>query len=155
MLSKNLCKSVAAGAIVLGLGFSLAYAAADDQIKARQAEMKGNGKAIGALVAIMKGEAPYDAAVVKASLDAMAAGDAAAAEAKAWDASSMEGATVETWAKPEIWAAGSDIGAKYQAWVDARAALAATTDEAGFKAAFPALGASCGGCHESFRRPKG
>ena len=155
MLSKNLCKSIAAGAIVLGLGFSLAYAAADDQIKARQAEMKGNGKAIGALVAIMKGDAPYDAAVVKASLDAMAAGDAAAAEAKAWDASSMEGATVETWAKPEIWAEGSNIGEKYQAWVDARAALAATTDEAGFKAAFPALGASCGGCHESFRRPKG
>ena len=140
MLSKNLCKSIAAGAIVLGLGFSLAYAAADDQIKARQAEMKANGKAMGALVAIMKGEAPYDAAVVKASLDAMAAADAAAAEAKAWDASSMEGATVETWAKPEIWAEGSDIGAKYQAWVDARAALAATTDEASFKAAFPALG---------------
>lgn len=155
MLSKNLCKSIAAGAIVLGLGFSLAYAAADDQIKARQAEMKGNGKAIGALVAIMKGDAPYDAAIVKASLDAMTAGDAAAGEAKAWDASSMEGATVETWAKPEIWAEGSDIGVKYQAWVDARAALAATTDEAGFKAAFPALGAACGGCHEKFRRPKG
>ncbi len=155
MLSKNLCKSITAGAIVLGLGFSIAYAAADDQIKARQAEMKANGKAIGALVAIMKGDTPYDAAIVKASLDAMAAGEAAAAEAKAWDASSMEGATVETWAKPEIWAEGSDIGAKYQAWVDARAALAATTDEAGFKAAFPALGASCGGCHESFRRPKG
>jgi cytochrome c556 len=139
MFSKHLFKPITAGAIVLGLGFSLAYAAADDQIKARQAEMKANGKAMGALAAIMKGEAPYDAAVVKASLDAMAAADAAAAEAKAWDASSMEGATVETWAKPEIWAEGSDIGAKYQAWVDARAALAATTDEAGFSAAFPAL----------------
>ena len=155
MLSKKLLKSLTAGALVLGLGVTLAYAAADDQIKARQAEMKGNGKAIGALVAIMKGEAPYDAAVVKASLDAMAAGDAAAGAANAWDASSVDGATVETWAKPEIWAEGSDIGAKYQAWVDARTALAATTDEAGFKAAFPALGASCGGCHESFRRPKG
>ena len=155
MLSRHLFKSIAAGTIVLGLGFSLAYAAADDQIKALQAEMKANGKAMGALVAIMKGEAPYDAATVKASLDAMAAADAAAGEAKAWDASSMEGATVETWAKPEIWAEGSDIGAKYQAWVDARAALAATTDEAGFKAAFPALGQACQSCHESFRRPKG
>ena len=155
MLPKKLLKSITAGAIVLGLGFSLAYAAADDQIKARQAEMKGNGKAIAALVAIMKGEAPYDAAVVKASIDAMAAGDAAAAEAKAWDASSMEGATIETWAKPEIWAEGSDIGAKYQAWVDARTAVAATTDEASFKAAFPALGKACADCHEKFRRPKG
>ena len=155
MLSKKLFKSATVGAIVFGLGISLAYAAADDQIKARQAEMKGNGKAMGALVAIMKGEAPYDAAVVKASLDAMAAGDAAAGAANAWDASSMEGATIETWAKPEIWAEGSDVGAKYQAWVDARTALAATTDEAGFKAVFPALGAACQGCHEKFRRPKG
>ncbi len=155
MLSSRLFKSITAGALVIGLGVTLAFAAADDQIKARQAEMKGNGKAIGALVAIMKGEAPYDAAVVKASLDAMAAGDAAAGEAKAWDASSMEGATIETWAKPEIWAEGSQIGAKYQAWVDARTALAATTDEAGFKAAFPALGAACQGCHEMYRKPKG
>ena len=155
MLSKKFFKSITTGAIVLGLGFSLAYAAADDQIKARQAEMKGNGKAIGALVAIMKGEAPYDAAVVKSSLDAMAAGDAAASAAHAWDASSMEGATIETWAKPDIWAEGSDIGEKYQAWVDARNALAATTDEASFKAAFPALGEACQSCHEKFRRPKG
>jgi cytochrome c556 len=155
MLSKNLIKSIAAGAIVLGLGFSLAYAAADDQIKARQAAMKANGKAMGALVAIMKGEAPFEAAAVKASLDAMSAADAAAGEVKAWDASSMEGATVETWAKPEIWAEGSDFGAKYKALVDAKAGLAAATDEAGFKAAFPALGAACQSCHESFRRPKG
>lgn len=154
MLARELFKSAAIGAIVLALGIGLAHAAADDQIKARQAEMKGNGKAMGALVAIMKGEAPYDAAVVKASLDAMAAGDAAAGAANAWDASSMEGATIETWAKPEIWAEGSDIGAKYQAWLDARNALAATSDEAGFKAAFPALGAACKGCHEKFRRPK-
>jgi cytochrome c556 len=33
-------------------------------------------------------------------------------------------------------------------------ALKATTDEAGFKAAFPAVGAGCQGCHEKFRRPK-
>ena len=155
MHSKKLFKSISAFAIILGLGFSLAYAAADDQIKARQAQMKANGKAVGALVAIMKGEAPYDAAAVKASLDAIAAAEAAATEAKAWDASSMEGATVETWAKPEIWAEGSDFKKEYQAWVDARAALAATTDEAGFKAASPALGQACQSCHEKFRRPKG
>ena len=155
MLSRKLFKAISAGALVMGLGATLAFAGADDQIKARQVEMKGNAKAIGALVAIVKGEGPYDAAVVKASLDAMAAGDAAAGAANAWDASSLEGATIETWAKPEIWAEGSEIGAKYQAWVDARNALAATTDEASFKAAFPALGNACGGCHEKFRRPKG
>jgi cytochrome c556 len=44
-------------------------------------------------------------------------------------------------------AAGEKAGA-------AVVALAATTDEAGFKAAFPAVGEGCKGCHEKFRRPK-
>ena len=154
MTTRNFLKTITAGVLVMGLGVTLAYASADDKIKARQAEMKANGKAMGALVAIMKGEAPYDATVVKASIDAMVAGDKASGDAHAWDADSAKGETVETWAKPEIWAEGSDVGAKYQAWVDARTAVAATTDEASFKVAFPALGASCQGCHEKFRRPK-
>jgi cytochrome c556 len=154
MISNTLLKTLTAGALVLGLGVTLAFAAADDQIKARQAEMKANGKAMGVLVPMIKGEAPYDAAAVKASLDAIAVLEKAADDVKAWDASSKDGATVETWAKPEIWAEGSKFGAKYKAWVDARAALAATTDEASFKAAFAALGESCKGCHEEFRRPK-
>ncbi len=154
MQAQSFLRTVTAGVLVIGLGVTLAFASADDKIKARQAEMKNNGKAIGALVAIMKGEQPYDAAVVKASIDSMAAGDAASAKVGAWDADSAKGETVETYAKPEIWAEGSDVGTKYKAWVDARNAVAATTDEASFKAAFPVLGESCKGCHEKFRRPK-
>jgi cytochrome c556 len=154
MKTNTLLKTFTAGALVLGLGVTLAFAAADDQIKARQAEMKANGKAMGVLVPMIKGEAPYDAAVVKASLDEISALEKAADEVKAWDASSQEGATVETYAKPEIWAEGSKFGEKYKAWVDARAALAATTDEASFKTAFATLGATCKSCHEEFRRPK-
>ena len=155
MVSRNFMKSLTAGALVVGLGVTLALAATDDQIKARQAEMKANNKAAGALVAIIKGEAPYDAAVVKSSIDDMVTADKAAQAAHAWDATSQKGETLETWAKPEIWAAGRDIGVKYQALVDARTAVAATTDEASFKAAFPALGKACQSCHEEFRRPKG
>jgi cytochrome c556 len=155
MKPNTVIKTFIAGSLVLGLGVTLAYAGADDQIKARQAEMKANGKMMGVLVPMIKGEAPYDAAAVKASIDELAAAEKAANDVKAWDASSKEGATVETWAKPEIWAEGSKFEVKYKAWVDARMALAATTDEASFKAAFPALGDSCKGCHEEFRRPKG
>ncbi len=154
MPSQKLLKLMTAGALVIGLGVTLAFAGADDQIKARQAEMKANGKAMGVLVPMIKGEAPYDAAAVKASLDEITALEKVADDVKAWDVSSKEGATVETYAKPEIWAEGSKYGEKYKAWVDARAALAATTDEASFKAAFPALGNSCKGCHEEFRRAK-
>lgn len=154
MKTHTVIKTFTAGALIFGLGVTLAFAGADDQIKARQAEMKANGKAMGVLVPMIKGEALYDAAAVKASLDEITALEKVSDEIKAWDASSKDGATVETYAKPEIWAEGSKFGEKYKAWVDARAALVATTDEASFKAAFPALGASCKGCHEEFRRPK-
>ena len=61
------------------------------------------------------------------------------------------GATA-TGAKAEIW---SDAAGFTAAWKDldtAVAALSASTDEASFKAAFPALGAACKGCHEKFRQ---
>jgi cytochrome c556 len=155
MVSRNILKSLTAGALVVGLGVTLAFAAADDQIKARQAEMKANGKAMGAFVGIVKGETPYDAAVVKANIDAMLAAEKAAMDAHAWDADSQKGETVETFAKPEAWSDAKGFEAAYGALVKARDALAATTDEASFKAAFPALGEACKGCHEKYRRPKG
>ncbi len=155
MVSSKLFKSITAGALVLGLGVTLAFAAADDQIKARQAEMKANGKVAGALAAIYKGDAPFDAAVVKANIDAMLAAEAAAGAAKAWDADSQNGATIETWAKPEIWTDGKGVETAYNALVTARTAVAAATDEASFKTAFEALGGACKDCHEKYRRPKG
>jgi cytochrome c556 len=153
MRLRNLTTSVLAATVVLGLGVSLAYASADDQIKARQAEMKANGAAMKALSAIVKGEAPYSADAVKKEIDGMIAAEKAT-DPKAWAADSQKGETVETYAKPEVWSQPDDFGAKYKALLDARTALAATTDEAGFKAAFPALGAACKGCHETYRRPK-
>src|SRR4051812_10395340 len=53
----------------LGLGASLAMAG---PIEERQALMKDNGKAIGALAAIAKKEQPFDAKVVKKNAEKMA-----------------------------------------------------------------------------------
>ena len=155
MPSKKLFKSIAAGAIVLGLGFSLAYAAADDVIKARQNWMKERAKALGPMVAIMKGEAPYDAAAVKASLDAVNAPGEAVKDIELFPPDSAKGETVETFAKAEIWSDPEGFKAAAEAMEKAFSDLAATTDEAGFRAAFPAVGEACGSCHEKFRRPKG
>jgi cytochrome c556 len=153
MLSGKLLKIVTAGALVLGLGTSLAQAGPDDQIKARQTLMKARGKAMEPLVAIIKGEAPYDAAVVKASLDAMTAAWEAAKGADPFGPDSVKG-TIETWAKPEIWSDPAGSKAAGEAFGKAFAELAASTDEASFKAAFPAFGDSCKGCHDKFKRPK-
>lgn len=152
MNSSKLFKVATAGALIAGLGISLAYAAADDAIKARQECMKTNGKMMGVMVPIMKGEKPYDAAAVTAAIDATSA--ACADWSKWWGEDTKKGETVETYAKEEIWsdpdgfkAAGEAFGAKLMA-------VKATTDEAGFKAAFPELGNTCKGCHDKFRRPK-
>ncbi len=154
MVSGKLFKIAIAGALVLGLGATLAYASPDDEITARQTLMKARGKAVGPLVAIMKGEAPYDAAVVTASLDAMNAAWETAKTANPFAPDSATGDKVETWAKPEIWSDPDGFKAAGQAFGAAIADLAATTGEASFKAAFVALGNSCKGCHEKFRRPK-
>ena len=143
------------GAAVLGVGATLAYAEmnADEGIKARQAEMKQNGKSMGVFVPMFKGEKPFDAAAVKAELDAMGAAYEAAVKAGGWDPISAKG-TVETWAKPEFFTDTAGVKAAGDKFGAAWGALAAATDDASFKAAFPAFGDGCKNCHEKFRRPK-
>lgn len=140
-------------AVGVSLGATFAFAAGDDTIKARQACMKAQGGGVfGAMFPILKGEKPYDATAIKAAFDAM---DAACADwNNFWTEDSMTSTTMKTRAKPEIWTdkAGFEAagGASYQAMT----ALKATTDEASFKAALPAVGAACQGCHEKFQAPK-
>lgn len=142
-----------AGAVLIGAASPHAVAGPDESIKARQTLMKARGEALGPLVAIMKGEAPYDAAAVKSSLEAMNAAWEAAKNADPFSPESAKG-TIETWAKPEIWSDPDGFKAAGQAFGRAVAGLAASTDEASFKAAFVELGNSCKGCHDKFRRPK-
>jgi cytochrome c556 len=149
MVKQALWKSFVPAAVIIGLSATLAFAG---PIEDRQAAMKANGKAMGALVPIIKGEKPYDAAVVKENAAQLAADFQKAA------VSFPEGSDMgppETWAKPEIWSDPEGFKAAFEAAVKAVDGLAASTDEASFKAAFPAVGASCGGCHEKYRRPKG
>ena len=152
MVAGKLFKIVTAGALVMGLGVTLAYASADDAIKGRQGCMKSHGKTIGEMAAMFKGEKPYDAAAVQAGL---AADDAACADwDKFWGEDAMKGVTLETWAKPEIWSDAAGFKAAGENYYPKYLAIKATTDEASFKAAFPEYGNGCKGCHEKFRRPK-
>ena len=152
MVAGRFLKSISAGAIVLGLGITLAYASADDAIKGRQACMKAHGASMGVMVPMFKGEKPYDNAAIQAVL---AKEEAACADwSKFWGADTMKGETAETWAKPEIWSDAKGFETAGGNWYKAYTTIKATTDEAGFKATFPALGSSCQGCHEKFRRPK-
>ena len=141
------------GVVALTIGAGLAFAAlsGDDAIKARQACMKANGAMMGVMVPMIKGEKPYDAAAVQAALGGSET--ACANWNEFWPADSMTSKTLKTRALEGIWKDPKIFEEKGNADYAAFTALKATKDEAGFKAAFPALGAACGGCHEKFRAP--
>lgn len=153
----NVKRSVfAAGLMGLAVFAGAAIAADMNAIQERQACMKANGKMMGALSAIMKGEAAYDAAAVKAALEPM--GAACANWDKFWGEDTKPGSEMakatETWAKEEIWTKPDEFKKAGEAAYAASQALAATTDEAGFKAAFGGVANGCKGCHDLARRPK-
>lgn len=140
-------------AAIAGIGIAEAAGSADDAIQVRQDEMKANNKAMGALVAILKGETPYDAATVKAATDSITAATAMAEAANAWDASFQTG-SVKTRAKPEVWSDAAGFASAREKLATAVANITATTDQASFKQAFMQLGGACKGCHETYRMPE-
>jgi cytochrome c556 len=100
----------------------------------------------------LKAEKPYDAAAVATAIAAVEA--ACGGWAGWWGTDTQKGETLETWAKPEVWTDAAGFEKAATAYSTAITALKATTDEAGFKAAFGGFGGSCKGCHETFQRPK-
>jgi cytochrome c556 len=148
MISK-ISLGVVAGAVSLVIGSGFAFAGGDDAIKARQACMKANGADMKVMVPMIKGEAPYDAAAVQATL---AASETACAKwSEFWPEDSMTSTTVKTKALDAIWKDPKGFEAAGAAYYKAFTDLKATKDEAGFKAAFGAFGETCKGCHEKFR----
>ncbi len=134
----------------LALGMSTAFAA-DDPIAARKALMKENGKQAQYGAKVMKGEEPFDLGKAKAIF---AAYENAATKVPALfpDNSKTGG---ETAALPAIWEHKDDFEKRFaKLGADAKTAAAKVTDEASFKATFPAVQKNCGGCHETYRAKK-
>ncbi|MBI3451794.1 MAG: cytochrome c [Rhodospirillales bacterium] len=124
------------------------------QIEHRQEVMKGNGGAMKVLTPIVRGEAPWNQAA------AVQAATTLANTAKEINALFPQGTGPEagkTDALPAIWQNWADFQAKGQVFNEATTKLlqlAQANDEAGFKAQFPNVGKSCGGCHEGYRVKK-
>ena len=125
-----------------------------DPIADRQALMKANGKAMGTLVPITKGEKPFDAAIVLDALKILNDDAQKLDVAILFPAGSDVG---DTTASPKIW----EDTAGFQAAVDkfkadtAAAVAAPPQDAAALGAAVGAIGSNCGSCHETFRVKKG
>lgn len=149
-------KKILAGAALI-LSVATGFALAEDapfasEIKARQGLMNINALNIGILAGMAKGETPYDAAQAKAAADAIVAVYNLDLP-MLWPAGSDNTANPASNALPAIWADGSDIGAKVEAWGQAATAMqaAAGTDLASLQGAMEGLGGSCGACHKAFR----
>lgn len=129
---------------------ALVGAAAADAISDRQTILKGFGDDTRPLGAMLKGEAAFDLAKVKVALAAYTAG--APKLPALFPAGS---ATGKTEASPKIWtdkAKFDGLFAKLEG--DAKAAAAAITDEASFKANIGKVLGNCKACHDEFREKK-
>ncbi|MBB4954548.1 cytochrome c556 [Agrobacterium vitis] len=144
-------KHTAIAALCLCLG-SGAVSAADEPQVLRAAMMKKVGGAMGALAGIAKGEKPYDAAAVKASLTTMQ--DVAKHFPDQFPKGSETGFNTE--ASPKIWEDMATFKTKSKALETAATAQLAAlpADQAGVGAAMKAIGGTCGDCHQAFRMKK-
>lgn len=136
---------------VLALGVSASSA---DPLEDREALMKANGKAMGALSAYVKGEKPYDAADVLAQLTKLSEDAQKTADAALWPAGSNTG---ESTASPKIWedAAGFQAALEKFKTDTASAVAAAPADVDALKVQMGVVGSNCASCHEAFRVKKG
>jgi cytochrome c556 len=146
--------AVAMAAVAVAAAVAEAQTGAAQAISARQEAMKGQGAAMRTLTPMVRGEQPFNQQA------AVQAATALNTTAKAIPAVFPQGSGPEagkTDALPAIWQNFADFQAKAKALETESAKLlqlAQAGDEAGFKAQFPAVGRSCGGCHEGYRVKK-
>jgi len=142
-------QAVASLVVALSVGGAAVAVIAADAFHDRHMAMEAVGDAMKPLGAIAKKQAPFDAAVVKASATTIA--DNLKKASALFPAGSGGG---ESRAKPEIWtdAAGFEKGMKDAH--SAAVALQSVSDEAAYAPALGALGSTCKSCHDKYRLPK-
>ena len=140
---------LAAAAVALAV---TAVAAQSDPIAARKALMKKNGDEAKAAAAMVKGEAPFDAARAH-TIFATFADSAAKAPALFPDNSKTGG---DTAALPAIWENKADFEARFAKFgKDAKEAEGKVKDLDSLKATWGGFAKdNCGGCHEKYRAKK-
>lgn len=144
-------KAFVVAALAVSAFGATAVVAQQNPIEARQALMKANGKAAGAIAKMVKGEAPFDLATAKKSFAEFQ--DAAAKMPTLFPPDSKTGG--DTTASPKIWENMDDFKAKFVKFgADAKAGEASVKDLDSLKAALGVIGKDCGGCHETYRIKK-
>ncbi len=138
---------IAAAAVVGSLGFA---AAQGDVISQRKDLMKSVGQATAPIGPMLRGERPFDMAPVQNALDTYMR------VAKASPALYTPGSDAgDTRLLPAALAERDKFVGLFASWdAAATAAKAAITNEATFKTEMPKVLASCGACHQPYRKPQ-
>ncbi len=156
-MRKSVLATLAIGIVSLGALAGAEGHISDKQletaVKSRQAHMQLYSFHLSTLGGMAKEEMAYDAAVAQTAADSLAA-LASLSQAGYWLPGSDNESIEKTRALPAIWAEGSDVGAKSEAFVAAVLAMQASagTDVDALKAAMGPLGGACGACHKDYRQ---
>ena len=143
---------VVAGVLLLSVG---AVVAQQEVANQTQTTMKATGRAMGGLAPMVKGEKPYDQAVVNTSLTQL---EETAKKLPAMFPDSIKGLKIEGdySSSPKVWEDKAGFAAKIESFAKVvTEAKAKIKDLDSLKAAVPAIGKECSGCHETFRLKNG
>ncbi len=135
------------------LAIALSAPASADALADRQALMKDQGKTVGSITPIIKGEKPFDADAVKAALVHLNEDAQKIDVATLFPAGSDQGKTTVS---PKIWEDNAGFVAAVEKYKkDAAAAAEANPkDLESFKVVFNQIGENCASCHKAFRIKK-
>jgi cytochrome c556 len=139
---------VVAGVLLLSVG---AVVAQQEVANQTQTTMKATGRAMGSLAPMVKGEKPYDQAVVDTALTQL---NDTAKKLPAMFPESIKGLKIEGdySSSPKVWEDKAGFAAKIESFAKvATEAKAKIKDLDSLKATVPAIGKECSGCHETFR----
>lgn len=142
---KRIAALVALGiGAILGTSTIVAYAQNQDAISQRRGLMKNIATAGSAPFKMTKGDAPFDLARVQTGLKTYQDEGA-----KLKDLFPDNSKTGDTDAAPKIWSARAEFNAAIDTFIaTAKTAAEAIRDETTFKAEYPKVVRSCGGCHK-------
>ncbi len=135
--------------VFLGLSVSGAVLAQSDPVKEREDLMKSNDKGAKAVVAMMRGQQPFDAKAVDQAFAQWA--ETAQKLPSLFPENSQTGG--DNRASPKIWVNKKDFDQKAaefaKAIADTRAKAVASLD--GLRAVIPVVGKACDNCHNEYR----
>ena len=124
------------------------FAKAEDAVKYRQATMFLMSNHMGRLGAMAKGTIPFDAAAAQSSARLVES-----LSHIAWEAYTPNSMTDRSRAKPEIWQDAAKFNKAHDVMMAETLKLpAAVATLDGLKAQVGAVGKTCKGCHDDFRK---